>query len=232
MVYVPAGEFWMGSADADRNAQNDERPQHIVYLDAFWIDRTEVTNAQYKKCVSVVVCRPSDLAGDPNFNNDLQPVVGVNWNDAKTYCEWAGEQLPTEAQWEKAARGTDGRTYPWGDQAATCDYAVMDDGSGNGCGQGNKAWPVGSKPQGASPYGALDMAGNVWEWVADWYEEEYYRISPAQNPVGPADGSWKGGRSGSWGFAGFSVRTADRYALAPSDIHGWVGFRCVYSGSE
>jgi len=127
LVCVPAGEFLMGSADSDKAAQGDERPQHTVYLDAFWIDRTEVTNAQYKKCVQAGKCTASSYANDSTYNGDTQPVVGVDWNDATTYCQWAGRKLPTEAQWEKAARGTDGRIYPWGNQAATCDYAVMYD---------------------------------------------------------------------------------------------------------
>ena len=195
MVYVPAGEFLMGSTDADietilagcktckRDLFTNEQPQHKVYLDAFWIDKTEVTNAQYKKCVQAGVCKASQLASFSALNGDTQPVVGVDWNDAQAYCQRAGRKLPTEAQWEKAARGTDGRIYPWGNQAATCEYAVMNDGSENGCGKGNAAWPIGSKLKGASPYGALDMMGNVWEWVADWYSESYYAGSPPQEPT-------------------------------------------------
>lgn len=161
MAYVPAGEFWMGSADSDSQADSNEKPQHKVYLDALWIDRTEVTNAQNNKCVQAKVCKASNYATDSKYNGDEQPVVGVDWSQAQAYCQWAGRQLPTEAQWEKAARGADGRIYPWGDRTATCEYAVMNDGSGNGCGKGYASWPVGSKPRGTSPYGALDMAGNV-----------------------------------------------------------------------
>jgi len=166
MVYVPAGEFEMGSADGS----NDEKPEHRVYLDAFWIDKTEVTNAQYQRCVMAGACKESWYANDANSAGDAQPVVGVEHYMAEAYCEWVGARLPTEAEWEKAARGTDGRSYPWGNEEATCEYAVMKDGSGNGCGE-DKTWPVGNKPLGASPYGALDMAGNVWEWVADWYDD-------------------------------------------------------------
>jgi formylglycine-generating enzyme required for sulfatase activity len=176
MAYVSAGEFLMGAADSDSQAFDNEKPQHTVYLDAFWIDKTEVTNAQYKKCVQARACETSNEAFNSRFNSDNQPVVGVPWYNAVTYCQWAGRELPTEAQWEKAARGTDGRIYPWGNQPATCDYTVMNDGSGDGCGNGSAAWPVGSNPKGASPYGALDMVGNVGEWVADWYDEKYYTI--------------------------------------------------------
>ena len=229
MVYVPAGEFLMGSSDSDTRAQSGEKPQHKVYMDAFWIDRTEVTNAQYKKCVQAnPACKASSYASDSSFNGDNQPVVGVDWNDAHAYCEWAGRQLPTEAQWEKAARGTDGRIYPWGNQVATCEYAVMDDGSGNGCGKGDAAWAVGSKPKGVSPYGALDMAGNVWEWVADWYDEKYYDSSSAKNPnpQGPMTGQYHVLRGGSWFNVSQNVRTALRGGNTPDLRLNFVGFRC------
>jgi formylglycine-generating enzyme required for sulfatase activity len=226
MVYVPAGEFLMGSADSDKDASSDEKLQHKVDLDAFWIDRTEVTNAQYKQCVQAPKCKVSSYADDSKFNGDNQPVVGVDWNDARTYCEWAGRQLPTEAQWEKAARGTDGRIYPWGNQTATCEYAVMDDGSGNGCGKGSAAWVVGSKPKGNSPYGAFDMAGNVWEWVADWYDEKYYGSSPPKNPTGPASGQVRVLRGGSWLNSVLFVRSAIRLRGFPEFRFNDVGFRC------
>ncbi|MBN1139455.1 MAG: SUMF1/EgtB/PvdO family nonheme iron enzyme [Anaerolineae bacterium] len=231
MVFVPAGTFWMGSAAGDEGAYDDEFPQHEVTLDAFWIDRTEVTNAQYRLCVQTGACQASDLAGDSDYNGDTQPVVGVDWSDAQAYCAWAGRSLPTEAQWEKAARGTDRRAYPWGNQTATCEYAVMDDGSGNGCGQGSKAWPVGSKPAGASPYGALDMAGNVWEWVADRYGEDYYAQSPREDPAGPENGALRVLRGGSWYDSRNIVRAAYRGRLGPSYSSDYVGFRCVRSGS-
>lgn len=226
MVYVPAGEFLMGSADSDSQADSNEKPQHMVYLDAFWIDRTEVTNAQYKQCVQAGKCKASSYADNFRFNDDNQPAVGVDWNDAQAYCQWAGRQSPTEAQWEKATRGTDNRLYPWGNQRATCEYAVIDDGSGNGCGQGSAAWTVGSKPEGVSPYGALDMAGNVWEWVADWYDEQYYTHSPSRNPSGPSSGQYRVLRGGSWDNSALSVRAADRYRGAPTYRLNYVGFRC------
>ena len=234
MVYVPAGEFLMGSADSDKDAQSDEKPQHTVYLDAFWIDRTEATNAQYKKCAQAGACKASGYASDSKYNGDNQPVVGVSWDAAQAYCQWAGRQLPTEAQWEKAARGAqaDGRIYPWGNQPATCEYAVMSDGSGNGCGE-DAPWPVGSKPKGASPYGALDMAGNVWEWVADWYEEKYYANSPSRNPIGPSSGQYRVLRGGSFGLDARYVRGAFRLRAAPGYWYPDWGFRCVCaSGSS
>ncbi len=227
MVYVPAGEFLMGSADSDSQAHGNEKPQHKVYLDAFWIDRTEVTNAQYNKCVQAGVCKVSDFANDSNYNGDNQPVVAVDWSQAQAYCQWAGRQLPTEAQWEKAARGTDGRVYPWGDQLATCEYAVMNEGSGNGCGARDAPWPVGSKPQGASPYGALDMAGNAWEWVADWLDEGYYATPPPKNPPGPSFGTYRVVRGGSFDNESIDVRGSYRGGDFPVGWDFIRGFRCV-----
>jgi eukaryotic-like serine/threonine-protein kinase len=159
LLYVPEGEFLMGSADSDPDATPQEKPQHTVSLDAFWIDQTEVTGAMYARCVAGGKCKPRWCLSGPEF--DQHPAVCVDWFNAKAYCEWAGRRLPTEAEWEKAARGTDDRLYPWGNEPATCELAVMNDGSGNGCGGGSASTRVGSKPKGASPYGALDMAGNV-----------------------------------------------------------------------
>jgi len=228
MVYVPTGEFLMGSADSDKAAQSDEKPQHTVYVDAFWIDRTEVTNAQYKKCAQAGACKASGYAGDSKYNGDDQPAVGVDWNRAQACCQWAGRQLPTEAQWEKAARGAqaDGRIYPWGNQPATCEYAVMKDGSGSGCGK-DAPWPVGGKPKGVSPYGALDMAGNVWEWVADWYDEKYYANSPSRNPIGPSSGQYRVLRGGSFVYDAQNVRGAYRGGNLPGHWYWNLGFRCV-----
>jgi len=228
LVCVPAGEFLMGSADSDRDAENSEKPQHKVELDAFWIDRTEVTNAQYNQCVQAGKCTASSYASDSRYNGDTQPVVGVTWNDATTYCEWAGRRLPTEAQWEKAARGTDGRLYPWGNQMATCDYAVVavTYDSETGCGK-KTTWPVGSKPRGASPYGALDMAGNVWEWVEDRYDAEYYANSPLKNPTGPSSGSDRLLRGFGWYYDTGGVRAAYRGYADPDTPLDYFGFRCV-----
>ena len=225
MVYVPGGSFLMGSAASDPHASSDEEPQHLVTLDAFWIDKTEVTSAQYDKCVKAGACRASTFAGDASFGGDNQPVVGVSWYDAKAYCQWAGAALPTEAQWEKAARGTDGRIYPWGNEPATCDYAVMDDGKGNSCGKVDTTWPVGSKPKGASPYGALDMAGGVWEWVEDWYQG----YPGATNQDERYGQRYKVLRGGCWYDNAWMVRAAVRTRYAPGDLadHTEYGFRCA-----
>ena len=227
MLYVPGGVFQMGSAESDSLAHFDEKPQHPVTLDAFWVDRTEVTNAQYKKCVQAGACKPSEFPDSWGTNGDDQPVVGVSWYDAGAYCQWAGAALPTEAQWEKAARGTDGHIYPWGDNAPTCELAVMVEGGQEGCGK-KPAWPVGSKPKGASPYGALDMAGNVGEWVQDWYDEHSYTAEAQTNPTGATKGTHKVLRGSSWYCTDARcVRAAFRDAYPPEKRNTGMGFRCV-----
>jgi len=241
LLYVPAGEFAMGSEDGEAN----ERPVHKVSLDAFWIDQTEVTNKLYKACVSAGVCKPPssnhsalqqsncyggsciypfDYYGDTKY--DDYPVIYVNWNQAKAYCSWVGRDLPTEAQWEKAARGTDGRIYPWGNYEPNGTLLNYNSIVGD-------TTKVGSYPGGKSPYGAYDLAGNVWEWVNDWYSGSYYQVTPEANPLGPdsGDGHVLRGRSlGSYG--GYSVRASYRYWLYPTDSSkGDVGFRCAFSAS-
>jgi len=240
MVYVPAGEFLMGSTDADIDAilarcsdckrewYTDEQPQHTVYLDAFWIDRTEVTNAQFRKCVEAGACQAPTTCdwGEPTYNDGSKadyPAVCVSWNQAQAYCRWAGVRLPTEAEWEKAARGTDGRTYPWGNQAPDCNRANYW-GKDGGC--VGRTTAVGSFPTGASPYGALDMAGNVWEWVSDWYDGDYYSRSPARNPTGPDSGQARVLRGGSWDFIWLYSRAALRVNFIPAYRVNGVGFRC------
>ncbi len=236
--YVPAGEFPMGSDWEEiknyplAHEFQNEVPKHWVYLDAFWIDHTEVTNAQYAKCVADGGCTPSGCMDNPAFNQPNQPVVCVTREQAITYCHWAGRELPTEAQWEKAARGTDGRLYPWGDvPPPSCDYVVMNDG-GLSCGRGETTLPVGSKPLGASPYGALDMAGNVWEWVSDWYDPNYYSYSPYENPTGPGgpvDDHLGVRRGGSFNRDQPSqLRAAIRYWQDVNTSNKTsLGFRCV-----
>jgi eukaryotic-like serine/threonine-protein kinase len=215
MVYVPAGEFLMGSEDED--AFSDEAPEHTVYLDAYWIYQHEVTNEQYRRCIKDGVCSGS-FSSYPE--NDF-PAVYIDWDEANNYCEWAGGRLPTEAEWEKAARGTDGQTYPWGEESPTCNLVEFGDCSG-------AKVPVGSFPAGASPYGALDMAGNVWEWVADRYAAEYYENSPYENPLGPSSGIYHVIRGGCWGSVVRNVRASNRVGGYPVGTN-FRGFRCLSS---
>jgi iron(II)-dependent oxidoreductase len=219
MVLVPAGEFLMGS-----NEYTDETPPHRVYLDAFHIDRYETTNALYERFMRATGRGAPDYWTDSSFNAPTQPVVGVTWYDADAYCKWAGKRLPTEAEWEKAARGTDGRKYPWGEQ--------WDAGRANsGETRLGKTAPVGSYPSGVSPYGAHDMAGNVWEWVADWYEAAYYRRSPERNPKGPDSGQYRVVRGGSWGYVPALLRASNRVSNSPGNRGSSFGFRCARGAS-
>ena len=235
MVYVPAGEFLMGSSGHDGQAGSNEKTQHTVYLDAFWIDRTEVTNVQYRKCVEAGACREAGCWDDDNYNAPDQPVVCVSWDEAQAYAAWVGGRLPTEAEWEKAARGTDGRIYPWGDEfdgsrLNYCDRNCTHDWKDASADDGYAVTaPVGSYPAGASPYGTLDMAGNVFEWVADRHEEGYYARSPARNPQGPDSGDYRVLRGGAFGDVERDVRCAARRWYLPSDWYGYLGFRLVAS---
>ena len=221
MITIAAGTFLMGCNDAvDGDCSADERPSHQVSLSAFEIDATEVTRGAYKACVDAGSCpATADFDTSSAGAADL-PVTSVSWDTARAYCQFAGKTLPTEAQWEKAARGGDGRKYPWGNAAPTCALTNM-----GGC--GNSAVAVGSHPTGASPSGALDMAGNVMEWVADWYGDSYYASSPAADPVGPATGTQRIYRGG--GFLGgpLPLRTSGRYATAPDSPLNYGGFRCA-----
>jgi formylglycine-generating enzyme required for sulfatase activity len=241
MIYVPAGDFLMGSTAADK-AVDDEQPQHTAYLDAFWIDRTEVTNAQYVQFLNILgeyrgTCEGRDCIETKVEDEDSHilrqdgryvvesgfedhPVIEVTWYGAQAYCKWAGARLPTEAEWEKAARGADGRMYPWGSDAPDCSKAQYADCSG-------MTVPVGTRLAGASPYGVLDMAGNVWEWVADWYDAAYYGSFPAQNPKGANSGEHKVFRGGSWGYLPKFTRTTDRARNHPTYAGFNLGFRCA-----
>ncbi len=222
MALIPAGEFQMG--DAFSEGDPDERPVHTVYLDAFYIDVYEVTNAQYGQFMESTGHRTPSHWNDLTFNAPEQPVVGVDWNDAKAYCEWAGKRLPTEAEWEKAARGgLVGKRYPWGDDVSHNDANY----SGTG---GKDIWsdwagPVGSfSPNG---YGLYDMAGNVWEWCSDWYDSGYYARSPRENPKGANSSSYRVLRGGSWVSYSSILRAASRVWSGPSRRFSDYGFRCV-----
>ena len=253
MVYVPAGEFLMGSGEDDRDAYDDEKPPRKIYLDAFWIDLHPVTNAMFKRFVKetgyqteaekkgmswAVLPKGMGFFSDPEpginwqhpygLESDLSgkedhPVVQVSWNDAQVYCQWAGRRLPTEAEWEKAARGTDGSIYPWGNAAPNDKLLNFNWNVGD-------TTPVGKYPDGASPYGALDMAGNVWEWIADWYDENYYKDAPTRNPTGPISGQYRALRGGSWfNDDARVVRAGNRNWVNPALAYYFGSFRCARS---
>ncbi len=225
MMYVPAGEFLMGSSQDDSQAADDEKPQHTVFLDPFWIDKFEVTNWQYQQCVKASACTPPSSSASLTHTNYYKstlysdyPVINVGWSQAQDYCRWAGRRLPSEAEWEKAARGTDGRIYPWGEgiDCSTANFWMC-------VGDTTKA---GSYPGGASPYGAMDMAGNALEWVYDWYSETYYQQSPDRNPFGPASGATLVLRGGSYGSNNKDTRSAARLKDQPAGRND-TGFRCA-----
>jgi len=217
LVYIPEGEFLMGSEAY--NAKVDEIPAHMVYLDSYWLYQTTVTNRQYRECIIAEVCEGSL---GRYAENDL-PAVNVTWFAAMDYCSWAGGRLPTEAEWEKSARGTDGRDYPWGNTAPSCELANY-----KNC-YGSEAIPVGLIPAGASPYGALDMVGNVWEWVYDWYDEAYYAVSPYENPTGPNPvvGEFRTQRGASFENNPDLLYVMLRGRSGPDKADYRKGFRCV-----
>lgn len=272
MIYISAGEFTMGSTfgesivlkDMKLYLFPDQRPQHKVYLDGYWIDKTEVTVGMFKKFVNetgyltsaeqrgggkpwkdgpkedewpIVLgidwLHPRDIEKKADDNH---PVVQVSWVDAMAYAEWVGATLPTEAQWEKAARGTDAGKYPWGNEFngtclnygdSLCPVKRWRDTEYN---DGYTfTSPVGIYPKGASPYGVLDMAGNVWEWVYDWYDEDYYDNSPYENPKGPDKGIKRSMRGGSWydGEPTAWVTCVIRHQNPVHDRYEDVGFRCA-----
>jgi formylglycine-generating enzyme len=238
MILVPAGPFPMGVPAGDRDGGRDEYPRHQVDLDAFYIDKHEVTNGRYRQFVKATGHRipqhPKNQArtlwkGDQVSEAVAErPVVNVDWHDAATYCAWAGKRLPMEAEWEKAARGTDDRRFPWGNVEPTAKHLNF-----------NQQWigektlmPVGSYEAGKSPYGAYDMAGNVWEWVADWYDPAYYEKSPAKNPPGPGTGTDKVLRSSGWAVETPLVRIFTRVKSDPLIRNESTGFRCAMDAAK
>jgi formylglycine-generating enzyme required for sulfatase activity len=261
MVLIPAGEFLMGSPEGG-GSFSDERPQRSVFLSSFQIDRYEVTNADYEQFVATTGHRPPANRNSavtlwdqerPLAGSERHPVVNVSWHDAAAYCQWAGKRLPTEAEWEKAARGTDGRIYPWGNRwdptlansasywaGRTVEFQdshewkafwIQGEGARISKERGLKGevltQPVGSFPSGASPYGLLDMAGNASEWVQDWFEPYYYLKAPQADPKGPEGVLLKVVRGGSWLKPARSMRTADRDFGYPDDRPSGTGFRCA-----
>jgi formylglycine-generating enzyme required for sulfatase activity len=225
-------DFGSAACPPERDWFANESPRHSVALDSFWMDRTEVTNAQYARCVADGTCTPPSESGSAtrdSYYGDSQfddyPVIYLDWEDADTYCQWAGGRLPTEAEWEYAARGPEGRIYPWGndppdDTLLNHNYNVGDTTS------------VGSYGKGESWVGTMDMAGNVWEWVSDWYAEDYYTISPAENPTGPYAGDYRVQRGGAWDYPPLNVRSAYRGWRNPDYRDYQFGFRCVVASSS
>ncbi len=227
MVLVPAGQFLMGS---DYGAA-DEEPQHTVTMSAYYIDQYEVTNARYAECVKAGPCKPPtsfNSVTHPNYydNPDFAnfPVIQVTWPMAKAYCEWRGARLPSEAEWEKAARGDDGRPFPWGEQEPNCTFANFWNDEPDCVGD---VAEVGKYNKGVSPFNLFDMAGNVWEWVADWYDDTYYASTPLENPLGPDSGTFRIVRGGAWSNGAGSIRTTTRGRNLPNKSYNYVGLRCV-----
>lgn len=267
MVLVSAGDFLMGSSGEqiaryvkqfqwDICWYENECPQHLVYLDAYYIDKYEITNAQYKKFVDetshsaptvlkeqikeifhstgqfkvsdtyieTIMEKSAPFAWKDNTyppGTADHPVMFVSWEDANAYAKWSGKRLPTEAEWEKAARGTDGRTYPWGEEIDPSKLNYDEHAGGT--------TKVGLYSAGVSPYGVYDMAGNVWEWVADWYDKDYYQDCPRKSPPGPETGKYHVLRGGCWLFDGYDARVADRnvHLNHPDSVYNMNGFRCA-----
>lgn len=232
MIRVPAGQFPMGVPKGDRDGGRDEYPRHDVQLDAYYIDKYEVTHGRYAKFVKATGHRIPEnpknskrTLWSDHLSDTLaeRPVINVDWHDADAYCRWAGKRLPTEAEWEKAARGTDDRRFPWGNVEPTHKHLNY-----NQQWQGEKTlMPVGSYEAGKSPFGAYDMAGNVWEWVADWYDPLYYEKSPPTNPKGPEAGTYKVLRSSGWSVETPLVRLFTRVKSDPVNRNDSTGFRCA-----
>ncbi|MFQ5875616.1 MAG: formylglycine-generating enzyme family protein [Dehalococcoidia bacterium] len=262
MVLVPGGEFTMGASAEEQEAVlefgwspewagrirqlvESAGPPHVVQLKSFYIDKYEVTNRQYTAFVDATGRQPSTFWGQAQVNRPDQPVIGVSWHDADAFCAWAGKRLPTESEWEKAARGRRALAYPWGnswdssrlrsaDAVANRPLDTFDDWSlwqqqllvG-----GSEIWPaeVGSYLEGASPYGAMDMAGNVWEWVSDWYDPDYYAVSPRLNPTGPSEGESRVLRGGAWDVPRVVAYTWSRETFIPPEFRNSTvtGFRCA-----
>ncbi len=224
MALVPEGPFWMGMDEA--LVIEDQAPRHEVWVDAFYIDVYEVTTDRYATFLQATNHSPPWLWRSVDLEiHDERPVIGVNWYDADAFCRWAGKRLPTEAEWEKAARGQDGRRYPWGDNVPTADLANF--GVGARFSYSQVLTPVGRYKKSKSPYGIYEMAGNVWEWASDWYEGAYYQTSPADNPRGPETGQLKVVRGGGWSELPNYLLTFGRFKMPPNTRNSYTGFRCA-----
>lgn len=217
-VAIPAGSFGMGCPDS-QGCLPDEVPFHQVTLSAFEIERTEVTQAAYQQCIAAGACTAPQANFDPTATPN-QPVRDVSWLQAQAYCAWLGMRLPTEAEWERAARGDDMRNFPWGAGSPDCACANFAD-----C--GGAPLDVGARTCGAGPYGALDLAGNVAEWVADWYSANYYGTSPPSDPPGPSEGTMRVARGGSFMSDSNGLRVSRRIVGEPNTAYDAYGFRCV-----
>lgn len=226
-VFVPAGTFIMGDEEA---VEGDNIPAHEVSVDGFWMHRSEVTNQMYAQCVAAGICAPplpargtANHFGEAGYQN--HPVVNVTWQDAVNYCEWIGGRLPTEAEWEWAARGDSGDPYPWGDEDPSCGHLNYAE-----CAIRTFTVPVNSYPLGLSPFYAADMAGNVFEWVHDWYGEDYYAQSPSSNPGGPETGEQRVVRSSGFRTVSSLLPVTRRFSDVPEASRDDLGFRCLLTG--
>ncbi len=244
MVLIPEGAFTMGTDDIGlgwHQGNPNENPEHAVTLKAYWIDQFELTVTHYEKFIEETRHDPPMWEEDASAAAGDRPVVGVTWQDAVDYCKWAGKRLPTEAEWEKAARGTDKRRFPWGEMQPFVDIVNYNRGLW-------VSYPItlvsvtsglegmsirhGLKTGGTSPYGLYHMSGNASEWVADWYDAEYYRKSPKENPTGPAQGDKKVIRGGSWNDPPRNLRVTYRLKASPDYQDSTIGFRCAMDATR
>jgi formylglycine-generating enzyme required for sulfatase activity len=229
MALVPAGEFLMGSNEG----ASDERPVHRVFLDAYYIDKFEVTTSRYARFLQATGRKHPDKWSEVNSAFDwARPLIGVDGVVADAFCQWAGKRLPPEAEWEKAARGPDGRKYPWGGEDPSDAFANYDWDSRRTWRGYSTLTPVGSYEIGKSPYWVYDSGGNVWEWVADWYNPNTYQSNHERNPKGPTSGIFKVTRGGSWADKAYSLRTSNRRGIPPSDRYRDLGFRCAKDATK
>lgn len=216
MIRVPAGEFTMGSS----SGEPDEAPPHRVRIGEFLLGRREVTHAEYGRFLTATKRPKPPHWSDPRYGIPAHPIISITWEEASAYAWWADARLPTEAEWEYAARGPEGRSYPWGTSAPTKALAVFHLDIGF-----DGTLPVGSKPAGATPSGLLDMSGNAYEWCSDWYAPDYYKKSPAENPMGPEAGELRVVRGGSWISLPDACRATSRAAYRPESRSVLLGFR-------